>query len=172
MADRRQEAVNGFAHLKVFCGASTIAHYVDRANAPLVCGDQRLSYVDIAQRTGLPAGRTARLISEAAAGHRAKSLRDLYDKSSPSSLAVHGFGSGSILMLFRLWEFEGLDVNAWAKQGDHWRDGFTTWVTYKKREQDADTRTHKQPAGGPREKGYRKRALREQKRADRKAGIS
>jgi len=177
MAERRPVATNEFAHLKIFCGATTIAHYIDPAHAPLVLGKQRLSYVEVAQRTGLPAGRTARLISEIAISHNANSIRDLYQKSSPSSVAVHGFGSGSLLMLFRLYESEGLDVPGWARRGAAWqdedgKDAFTTWTTYKHRELDADTRTHKQPAGGPREKGYRKRALKEQQRADRKAGIS
>ena len=167
-----------FAHLKIFCGAGTIAHYTDPIHAPLVVGKDRLSYAEVAQRTGLPAGRTARLITEIADGHKATSIRDLYNKSSPSSVAVHGFGSGSLLMLFRLYESEGLDVHAWARQGEHWvnaedgKDSFTTWITYKKRELTAEQRTVRQPAGGPREKGYRKTAMREQKRADRKAGIS
>src|SRR5262245_57877178 len=103
-AAERAAAEKEFAKLQIFCGAGTIAHYTGSENAPLVIGKQRISYVEIAQRTGMPAGRTSRLISEIAEAHGANSIRDLYTKSSPSSVAVHGFGSGSLLMLFRLFE--------------------------------------------------------------------
>lgn len=169
------QKLNGFAHLKVFCGSDIIGHYTGATDAPLVLGKQRLSYVEVAQRTGLPAGRTARLISTLATDHKANSIEDLYKKSSPSSLAVHGFGAGSLLMVFRLFESEGLDVKDWARRGDHWtaegKDNFTTWHTYKLREADADKRTSRTKQIGPREKGYRKVAIREQKKADRRAGI-
>jgi hypothetical protein len=168
-------AADPLGHLTVFVGAPTIRHYMGEEDAPLVIGRERFSYFEIAKRTGLPAGRTVRIISNLATEHGAKSISDLYDKSSPSSIAQSEFGTGvcTLLMLFRLFESEGLNVKAWARKGENWRteegkDNFTTFHTYKKKELSAERRTAATPAGGPREKGYRKTAIKAQKAADRK----
>lgn len=169
-----QTVPTSFDRLRIFCGASTINHYMGPEHAPLIIGKTRFSYVEIARRTGLPAGRTARLITAIAKDHQAHSIADLYRKSSPSSVAVHGFGAGSLLMLFRLFESEGLDVFRWARADDYWHhdknDAFTTWTTYKKREQDAEKRTLTTP--GPTDRDTRKRAMKDQRTADRKHGIN
>jgi hypothetical protein len=170
-------AVNDWAHLSVFVGTDTIRHYMGLEDAPLVVGKERYSYFDIARRTGLPAGRTVRIISNLAAEHSAKSLEDLYQKSSPSSIARSDFhpGSATLLMLFRLWEDLGLNIKDWARRGEHWReendrgkiiDNFTTFHTYKRHELAAERRTAKTAASGPREKGYRRKAMKEQRKQD------
>lgn len=134
-----------FGAMSQFVGAATIRHYVDTATAPLVIGKDRWSYLLIAQRTGLPPGRAARILTELAVAHRATSIRDFYKKSSPSSVAVEHFGECSFLLLLRVFESEGLDVTAWARRGPWWQqdgeDNFSTFNTYKKREARADANT-------------------------------
>lgn len=157
---------SGLERYTQFVGTTTITHYTGHEHAPCVIGQQRLSYVDVAARTGLPAGRAARIVTAMAMAHGATSIKDLYRKSSPSSVAVPGFGQGSLLLLFRLFESEGLDHLVWARRADTWtdengKDKFTTFLTYKKREAAADART----AGGSR---ARKQAIREQRKADSK----
>lgn len=130
-----------------FVTARTVAHYADVVNAPLVIGKDRLTYVDVAQRTGLPPGQAARLVSALALAHRAKSIRDFYARSSPSSVAVERFGERAFLLLLRVFQSEGLDVVAWARRGAHWQrnqqDNFSSFVTYKHREARANAKTRR-----------------------------
>jgi hypothetical protein len=145
-----------FHDIHPFVQLTTLRHYVDRATAPLVIGRDRWSFVDIAQRTGLPPGRAARIVSALATEHAAASIRDFYRKSSPSSVAVHGFGERGFLLLLRVFQSEGLDVVSWARRGPYWRrngrDNFSSFYAYKHREQRANDRARveerrQRPAG-------------------------
>lgn len=162
-----------FGSFRQFFGKKTYDHYFSLDEAPLVVGKDKLSYAEIARRTNLPVGRTAGMISEIARDHDAISIKDLYKKSSPSSVAVSGFAERGLLMLFAVFASEGLDVSSWARRGINWKtdegkDNFSTFATYKKRELAAEARTAATPASGPREKGYRRAAMRGERRAERK----
>src|SRR5262245_2908115 len=110
-----------FGSASLFVGSRTVQHYVDHDKAQLIIGTDRWSYVEVAQRTGLPPGRAARLVSTLAAQHNAVSIKDFYKTSSPASVATDNFGECAFLFLLRVFDSQGLDVMAWARRGPLWR---------------------------------------------------
>ena len=136
-----------FGQATMFIGAQVVHRYTDPALAPLVIGKDRLTHIEVARRTNLPAGRCARLITAIAAEHKATSIKDFYKRSAPGSVAVEHFGESTFLLLLKIFESEGLDIMSWARRGPSWqqdgKDNFSTFSTYKKREARATAVTRK-----------------------------
>lgn len=133
MSAKRASGDDDFGDYKAYVGKTIVERYTGTAHAPCVIGSDRLSYVDVARRTGMPAGRAARIISRVATEMGAKSLADLYRRSTPKEVAGPGFGGCSVLLLFRLFESFGLDSSAWAERGWTTSTRTTTFDSFKRR---------------------------------------
>lgn len=129
--------------LTTLIGSTFLDRINDTSNPPLKIGKQIWTTHELAAKVGIVHTRAARLLSDAAHSIGAKSVRDLYDKSTPYTFSgLHGLGETTLYVLWRLFESEGLDPNAWATAGDT-DAALVSFRSLKKREQEAEKRTKK-----------------------------
>lgn len=129
------------ARLKTLLGSTAIDHLTDTTDAPLRIGTRRWSRHQLATQLGVINARAARLLTVAAEHIGATSVRELYQKSSPYTFALHGIGEMTLYVLWRLFEAEGLDVDTWAQAGKA-DEALVSFRSLKHREQQAEQRTH------------------------------
>ena len=140
---RPRRAPDSFAsaNLATLVGSTTL-HRIDNPDtAPLRIGTRTWSVHALATRLGVANTRAARLLTIAAASIDARSVQDLYRRSTPYTFAgVAGFGEVTMYVLWRLFESEGLDPDAWATSGPR-GDALTSFHAMKAREREAEART-------------------------------
>lgn len=100
---------------------------------------QRWSMQQLAVELGVTNARSARLLTAAADSINATSVRDLYKRSTPYTFALHGFGDTTMYVLWRLFESQGLDPDAWATAGDS-DAALVSFHSMKERERKAEAR--------------------------------
>lgn len=143
MAYKAPARPDGFnsGNLNTLVGSTFVNRITDTANAPLKIGTQRWNTHQLAMKLGVVHTRAARLLTAAAESIGAKSVRDLYHRSSPYTFAgLAGLGETTLYVLWRLFESEGLDPDQWAASGDK-DDALVSFHSLKRREQQAETRT-------------------------------
>ena len=127
----------------------------DDAHAPLRIGSQRWTVHQLAVELGVVHTKAARMVTRAADSIGAKNVRDLYQRSSPYTFAgIKQLGETALYVLWRVFEADGLDPDAWATAGER-EDALVSFRALKLREQAADARTQHAARAG------RRRAARE-----------
>jgi len=120
-------------------GSSFVQRLENRDDPPLVIGSQSWTTHEIGARLGVVHVMSARKLTAAAAAIGAKNVRHLYAHSTPYTFARKGLGPTTLYVLWRLFESEGLDAEAWARGGT--KGAMVTFFTMKKREAAAEKRT-------------------------------
>lgn len=129
--------------LRSFVGSSLLQRLTsdDDTHAPLRIGSQRWTVHQLAMQLGVVHTKAARVLTRAADSIGAKNVRDLYARSSPYTFCgIKHLGETAIYVLWRLFEAEGLDPDAWATAGDR-DEALVSFRTLKVREQAAEART-------------------------------
>ena len=129
--------------LRSFLGASLLHRLEadDDEHVPLRIGSQRWTTHQLAVELGVVHTKAARLLTKAAAEINARNVADLYKRSSPYTFAgIKHLGETTMYVLWRLFESQGLDVNAWATAGDS-DAALVSFRSLKLRELAADART-------------------------------
>ena len=106
----------------------------------LTVGKDKYSYQEVCD-LGVIQPRACRILSRIAKELDVKSVRGLYEKTSPYTLAgTHGCGVTTLFVALRLFEAEGLSVPKWYADGK--KDPVVTFTSLKHREQQAELRTN------------------------------
>jgi hypothetical protein len=129
--------------LRTFVGGDFVKRLTttDDRFTVLRIGKQRWSTHDLAVQLGVVHTRAARLLTAAADAIGATSVRDLYDRSTPYTFAgVQGLGETTMYVLWRLFESQGLDPDAWANSGER-DEALVSFHSLKERERKAEART-------------------------------
>ena len=117
--------------------------FLDRLQKPvLMIGKDYWSIQELATRLHVTHVGSARILHAFCEKHKFKDTKDLYDKTSPYTLASEpGLGITTLYVLWQVFRAKGLNPERWyAKET---KGAVRTFVTYKKREQQADKRTKK-----------------------------
>jgi len=115
----------------------------DEQHAPLRIGRETWSTHRLATELGVVHTRAARLLTAAADALGATTVRELYDKATPYSLAgIAGLGETTLYVLWRLFESKELNADAWATAGTT-RDALVSFHSLKERERKAEARTQR-----------------------------
>ncbi len=120
-------------------GADFVHRLQNRDDPPLRIGSETWTRHEIAAQLGCLHTAAARLLTAAANEIGAKNVRDLYRRSTPYTFARHGLGPTTMYVLWRLFESQGLDAEAWSHGGT--AGAMVTFETMKKREAKAEQRT-------------------------------
>jgi hypothetical protein len=143
MAQQKQLDLTFDETLKSLVGSTFVKRVNNVADAPLRIGGKTWTTHQLAVRLGVVHTKAARLLTVAADSIGVKSVKELYQKATPYTLAgVHGFGETTMYVLWRLFESEGFDPDKWAMAGDQ-DDALISFRGLKIREQAADKRTRK-----------------------------
>lgn len=127
--------------MQTLVGSSFFGRISDRKGAPLRIGKQTWTLHELATQLGVVHAAAARLVTHAAESIGARSVRDLYARSSPYTFAgVERFGETTMYVLLRLFESEGLNVDEWATAGNE-DAALVAFRSLKLREQRAEKRT-------------------------------
>jgi len=130
-------------NLRTLIGSTFLDRINDTTNPPLKIGKQIWTTHELASKVGIVHTKAARLLSLAAESIGAKNVKELYEKTSPYTFAgLHGLGETTLYVLWRLFESEGLNPDAWANAGDT-DDALVSFRSLKHREQQAEKRTKK-----------------------------
>jgi hypothetical protein len=144
MANKRTSPPSGdigSSNLKTLVGSTFLTRINDNEHPPLRIGTQRWTTHQLAVQLGVVHTKAARLLSDAAASIGAKSVRDLYDKSTPYTFAgLRGLGETTLYVLWRLFQSQGLDPDKWAASGDR-DETLVSFRSLKHREQAGEKRT-------------------------------
>lgn len=130
--------------LQALVGATFVHKLTDVDDAPLRIGSDVFTRHQLGSLIGVTNTIAARSISRVAASIGAKNVKHLYQNSTPYTFVnvEHRCGETGIYVLWRLFEWAGLDPDAWATAGD--RDAaVVTFRTLKLRERAAEKRTPK-----------------------------
>lgn len=107
-------------------------------HAPLVIGRDRFSRLELAE-LGITHMRACYILSGIAKDLGSKSVRHLFDHSSPYTFATYPAGVTTLFVVFAVFQAEGLSVRDWYAAGKD--KAVTTFVTLKKKELEATART-------------------------------
>jgi hypothetical protein len=99
----------------------------------LVIGSDRWSWQQLASDLGLANSVAARKVSRYCAEHKIRNTKQLYERTSPHSLASEfGLGVRTLWVIWQAFRAKGLDPETWYQRGAD--DGLTvTYVSYKHR---------------------------------------
>lgn len=129
--------------MRSFVGASLLHRLedADDDHVPLRIGNQRWTTHQLAVEVGVVHTKAARLLTKAAAEIGARSVLDLYKRSSPYTFCgIRNLGETAIYVLWRLFESQGLDPDEWATAGDR-EAAIVSFRSLKLRELAADARS-------------------------------
>lgn len=119
-----------------------------RTNDPiLVIGSDTWSRTDLA-KMGIVETLAARILTRIVRDLNVRSTKDLYEKTSPYSLASTHAGVTTLYVLFSAFRAKGLNIRQWyqtVKQNGNERPetgAVVSFTHFKHREQDAEKRTN------------------------------
>lgn len=124
----------------------------------LEIGSDSWSMHAMVNEVGVGNQKAARIISGIAKAEGYKNVRDMYNRSSPYSLADTLAGVTSLYVLIEVFKTKGLDIDKWYTLGEN--QARVMFQHYKKRELEARKRTerHAERKVASRAHGPRKRS--------------
>lgn len=127
-------------------GSTFISHLTDAEKFPaLVIGADRWSRHELAQRIGVTNTVAAGVLSKLCKALAVKSVEHLYQSTTPYTFANPEFRAGvtTLYVMFCVFRAKGLSVEHWYVKGKSESQTLVSFVTFKKREADAEARTRK-----------------------------
>lgn len=135
----------------VALGSTFISKLTDAAKFPaLIIGTDRWSRYELAHQVGVTNTVAAGVLSKLCKALGVKSVKHLYQSTTPYTFANPEFRAGvtTLYVMFCVFRSEGLSIEDWYVKGKTEAQTLVSFVTFKKREADAEART----------KGKRRRA--------------
>lgn len=115
--------------------------FLDTLDQPVLeIGRDRWSKTELAADLKLSNPIAARNVTRFCLENKIKSTRELYDKTSPYSLAGEmGIGLTFLYVVWQAFRSKGLDPEKWYRKGE--KGAIVTFNSYKRREHEAEVRT-------------------------------
>lgn len=101
---------------------------------PLRVGTTTYTKHQLATRLGVTHVAAARRLTAIADAMKARSVRDLYERSTPYAFAsTPGIGPTTLYVAWRLFEIEGFDALAWYERGQEEAENVVNFLSLKQR---------------------------------------
>lgn len=115
--------------------------FLDTLDQPVLeIGKDRWSRRELASDLSLSNPIAARKVTRYCLENKIRNTRELYDKTSPYSLAGEpGLGLTSLYVIWQAFRAKKLDPMKWYVKGE--KGAAVTFTSYKRREHEADVRT-------------------------------